>query len=159
MYKLQHLRISCNYFQYFGTCNYFQKKRERSSIAVGVFIKINMVANSIAHEEFQIKLIKKTKLFTITDIYILFFQLQGKSRGLKIIFKLYLYNFQSGLLTTTFQYLHFSFRLKDQSRGLRIIVICAFVFSVIITVALILSIYLGPPQVSLLSWGPPWSRG
>lgn len=37
--------------------------------------------------------------------------------------------------------------LKDQSRGLSIIVICAFVFSVIITVALILSIYLGPPQI------------
>lgn len=37
--------------------------------------------------------------------------------------------------------------LQDQSRGLRIIVIGAFVFSVIITIALILSIYLGPPQI------------
>ncbi|XP_053375774.1 glutathione hydrolase 1 proenzyme-like [Mercenaria mercenaria] len=37
--------------------------------------------------------------------------------------------------------------LQDQSRGLRIIVISAFVFSVVITVALILSIYLGPPQI------------
>lgn len=37
--------------------------------------------------------------------------------------------------------------LKDQSRGLRIIVISAFVFSLIITIALILSIYLGPPQI------------
>ncbi|KAH3886704.1 glutathione hydrolase 1 proenzyme-like [Dreissena polymorpha] len=37
--------------------------------------------------------------------------------------------------------------LQDQSRGLRIIIICAFVFSLVITVALILSIYLGPPQI------------
>lgn len=37
--------------------------------------------------------------------------------------------------------------LQDQSRGLRIIVICAFVFSLVITIALILSIYLGPPQI------------
>ncbi|XP_052798434.1 glutathione hydrolase 1 proenzyme-like [Mya arenaria] len=37
--------------------------------------------------------------------------------------------------------------LQDQSRGLRIIVICAFIFSIIITIALILSIYLGPPQI------------
>lgn len=38
-------------------------------------------------------------------------------------------------------------QLRDQSRGLRIIVISAFVFSVVITIALILSIYLGPPQI------------
>ncbi|XP_060577711.1 glutathione hydrolase 7-like, partial [Ruditapes philippinarum] len=37
--------------------------------------------------------------------------------------------------------------LQDQSRGLRIIVIGAFVFSVVVTIALILSIYLGPPQI------------
>lgn len=37
--------------------------------------------------------------------------------------------------------------LEDQSRGLRIIIIGVFIFSVVITVALILSIYLGPPQI------------